>query len=78
MNTSDLEFFKQNGYVSLGKVLSDEDVNHYTAQYDRDRSEFSYMWRGYGHHQSINCDTGIGCMMIGIPFVCLISKSCYI
>ena len=57
MNKSDLEFFKQNGYVSLGKVLTDEEVDHYASQYDRDRSEFKYMWGGFNSHQSLNCDS---------------------
>ena len=57
MTTKDLEFFEQNGYLSLGKVLTDDEVDHYTAQYDRDRSEFSYMWTGAPNYQTLNCDS---------------------
>ncbi len=49
-------FFQRNGYLSLGKILSDEQVRLYQSQYDRDRSTFGYLWRQYNHHQSINCD----------------------
>ncbi|MBM3265810.1 MAG: phytanoyl-CoA dioxygenase family protein [candidate division Zixibacteria bacterium] len=48
-------FFHENGYVSLGKILTDEETARYRAQYDRDRTDFAYMWRLYGH-QTINCD----------------------
>ena len=56
MEMSDLEFFKRYGYLSLGKVLTDEQVTQYTVQYDRDREAFGYLWSGYNHNQSINCD----------------------
>jgi len=53
----DLEFFKQNGYISLGKILTDNELARYTEQYDRDRETQGYFWSGYNHHQSINCDS---------------------
>jgi ectoine hydroxylase-related dioxygenase (phytanoyl-CoA dioxygenase family) len=56
MTQADYAFFKQNGYLSLGKILTEEEVGRYVAQFDRDRSEFGYMWRAYSHHQTINCD----------------------
>ena len=57
MNKSDLEFFKQNGYISLGKVLTGEEVVRYASQYDRDRDTVKYLWGGFGHHQTLNCDS---------------------
>lgn len=55
MNQVDYEFFKQHGYLSLGKVLNDEEISRYTEEYDRDRAEHGYLWHAYGH-QTINCD----------------------
>lgn len=49
-------FFQRNGYLSLGKILSDEEVVRYEGQYDRDKSTFGYLWGPYNHYQSINCD----------------------
>ena len=57
MNQQDREFFRQYGYVSIGKILTDEEVAHYTEQYDHDRETYGYFWSGYNHHQSINCDS---------------------
>ncbi len=56
MDRQDVAFFKENGYISLGKVLTDEEVAAYLQQFDDDRENFGYLWSAYNHHQSINCD----------------------
>ena len=55
MDRRDREFFEKNGYLNLGKVLSDEEVAHAVEFYDRDRSECDYLWRSTSN-QTINCD----------------------
>ena len=63
MNSTDLEFFKQNGFLLLGRVLTDEEVDRFRGLYDRDRSERGYFWRltGSRGHQTVNCDPLITC-----------------
>ncbi len=39
MKPADYAFFKENGYVSLGKILSDTEVDHFVHAFDRDRTE---------------------------------------
>ena len=48
MSSTDLELFKQNGFLLLGKALTDEEVNRFRGLYDRDRSERGYFWRLIG------------------------------
>ena len=54
----DLDFFKQNGYVSLGQPFTSEEVGRFVELYDRDRSETGYFWRPivFDGHQSVNCE----------------------
>jgi hypothetical protein len=52
----DRDFFRQHGYLDLGKVLSDAEVARFVEFYDRDRSECAYLWRPLGAHQTINCE----------------------
>jgi hypothetical protein len=56
MTPQDHHFFHQHGYISLGKILTDDEVKHYVEVYDRDRSETADFWYKFGHHQSVNCD----------------------
>ncbi len=55
MDRRDREFFEKNGYLNLGKVLSDEEVVRAVEFYDRDRSECDYLWRSTSN-QTLNCD----------------------
>lgn len=54
----DLDFFRQNGYVSLGQPFSPDEVGRFIELYDRDRSETGYFWRpiAFDGHQSVNCE----------------------
>ncbi len=54
MTDAQMRFFKQNGYVSLGKILTDAEVDQFTALFERDRANGH--WYRFGHHQTINCD----------------------
>ena len=56
MKETDLAFFRQNGFINLGKVLSDEEVDHFRDLFDEDRRRFPYFWHPYGHHQEANYD----------------------
>ena len=56
MNEADRRFFEQHGYINLGKVLGDAEVERWVGVFDRDRAETGYCWRAYAHHQTINCD----------------------
>ena len=55
MDKTERQFFAENGYLNLGKVLSDAEVERHLAFYDRDWDEFGYFWKPLGHHQTINC-----------------------
>ena len=33
------QFFRENGYVSLGKILTDRQVDYYLDLYDHDRAQ---------------------------------------
>lgn len=48
------EDFAKSGFVNLGKVLSDEEVEYFVQMFDRDRKEFPYFWHPYGYHQHAN------------------------
>lgn len=58
MNQADYDFFHENGYLVLGKVLSDDELHRFTAGFDRNRRECAYLWRylGTDTHQTGNCD----------------------
>ena len=56
MNEADRRFFEQHGYVNLGKVLDDAELERWIGVFDRDRAERGYCWRAYANHQTINCD----------------------
>lgn len=63
MDDADYTFFKNHGYLVLGKVLSDEAVVRFVGMYDRDRREHSYFWRliGPNGYQTVNCDPLVSC-----------------
>lgn len=48
--------FKANGFLNLGKILSDDDVESFTNLFDHDHQRYPYMWHQYGHHQHANYD----------------------
>ena len=54
MTDAQYRFFERNGYVSLGKILSDGELKHFNALFDRDRGNGH--WYHIGHHQTVNCD----------------------
>ncbi len=56
MTQKEYQFFQRHGYISLGKILSDEELENFVRIYDRDRSEATGCWYQFGHHQTINCD----------------------
>ena len=39
MKAKDYHFFQQNGYLSLGKILTEKELEFYLRLYDRDRDE---------------------------------------
>lgn len=56
MEQADLAFFRQNGFINLGKVLADEEVDRFLNLFDEDRRKYPYFWHPYGHHQEANYD----------------------
>lgn len=54
LSERELDEFKANGFLNLGRILSDSDVVKFTQMFDHDRSRFPYMWHPYGHHQEAN------------------------
>ncbi len=51
---TELQEFKQNGFLNLGQVLSKEDVTKFRSMFDEDRSNHPYMWHPYGYRQEAN------------------------
>jgi len=39
MKAEDYQFFQQSGYLPLGRILTDEELEFYLRLYDRDRDE---------------------------------------
>ena len=66
MDKADYEFFRTNGYLVLGKVLTGHEVAGLVAGFDRDREENPQLWRYIGHdtHQ-----TGNGNALVSWPQV---------
>ena len=57
MKAEDYQFFQQSGYLPLGRILADEELEFYLRLYDRDRDEKKGFWFHYGHHhQTANYD----------------------
>ena len=46
--------FANQGYVNLGRVLSEDDVTRFGNLYENDRRQYPYFWHHYGHHQTAN------------------------
>jgi len=51
-------FFSNNGYLILGKILTDYEVGRLVSMFDTNRTEYQDRWRYLGHdtHQTANCD----------------------
>ena len=56
MKEEDYQFFRENGYVSLGKILTDQEVAYYANLFDLDRAEKQAFWFDYSHYQTVNYD----------------------
>ena len=56
MKQEDYEFFKENGYLSLGQILSDEEVTHFANLFDRNRRDFARFWNDNGTWQTQHCE----------------------
>jgi hypothetical protein len=56
MDAEQQQFFVQHGFVNLGKVLDDGEVDYFDGLFDADRKEYPYFWHAYGHHQRANYD----------------------
>ena len=56
MKQEDLEFFRQNGFINLGRIFTDDEVDHFHHLFDEDRRQYPYFWHPYGHHQAANYD----------------------
>lgn len=50
----ELEAFKTDGFLNLGRVLSDAEVARFSSLFDADREKYPYMWHDYGYHQQAN------------------------
>ncbi|MEE3233855.1 MAG: phytanoyl-CoA dioxygenase family protein [Candidatus Latescibacterota bacterium] len=48
--------FAQQGFINLGKLLNDEEVDYFDKIFCADRNNFPYFWHPYGHHQEANYD----------------------
>ena len=56
MKKEDYRFFRENGYVSLGKILTDQEVVYYANLFDLDHAEKQDFWFDYGNYQTVNYD----------------------
>ena len=57
MKQEDYDFFEENGYLVLGKILNDEEVARFVDVFDRDRRDFGRCWSDNGIWQSQNCES---------------------
>ncbi len=53
MKREDYEFFRKNGYLELGQVLSDDEATRYAALFEREREMHGRFWRDTGIWQTI-------------------------
>ena len=58
MTEDQYSFFSNNGYLILGKILTDHEVGRLVSMFDTNRTEYQDRWRYLGHdtHQTANCD----------------------
>lgn len=55
LNKKDKTFFKENGYLNLGKILDREELDFMGKVFDLDRKKNKEHWYEF-HTQTINCD----------------------
>jgi hypothetical protein len=56
MNQQERNFFAQNGFLNLGQLLDQAEVDYFLGLFEQDRKNYPYFWRPYGHHQHANYD----------------------
>ena len=56
LTQSDLDFFRQNGYIVRSDLLSADETRAFGELFDDDRATHGYRWHAYGHHQTANYD----------------------
>ena len=49
------DFFKEKGYLALGKLLNDDEVTRFAELFDRNRSQYDRFWRSNVIWQSSHC-----------------------
>ena len=54
-NKTDLDFFYQNGYINLGKLLNENELANIRKVFDLDREKNRKHWYNF-HTQTVNCD----------------------
>ena len=54
MDQTDRQFFAANGFLNMGRVLDDDDVQYFRGLFDADLEKYPYFWHRYGHHQHAN------------------------
>ncbi len=52
MRQEDYDFFRSNGYLSLGKIFSDDEVTHFTQLFDQERRDRGNFWKDTGIWQN--------------------------
>jgi len=57
MNKEQYNFFKNHGYLVLGKILADDEVSRFVDLFDRDRRDFGRFWNDNGIWQTQNCQS---------------------
>ena len=55
MKQEDYDFFKENGYLVLEKILSDDDVARFLDIFERERRAFGRFWTQTGIWQTMYC-----------------------
>ena len=56
LSQSDLDFFRQNGFIVRSDLLSADETRAFAELFDSDRAAHGYRWHSYGHHQTANYD----------------------
>jgi len=54
MDQAERDFFSANGFLNMGQILDEQEVQYFRAMFDGDRDKYPYFWHRYGHHQQAN------------------------
>lgn len=54
LSHTELDEFRANGFLNLGQILSNADVEKFSSMFEEDRSKYPYMWHPYGFRQEAN------------------------